>query len=327
MTSTQTKYDAIVVGTGPGGGIVARDLAKYGKKVLILERGDYKPTRGSFKQMVSRGWIPGTQMPLTTRGKPIVRGITTGGTSNFYTATAFPPPDELLAKYDIDIREETASLRAELPIAPIRDELMSDAAKLFMKTARELGYDCNKFDKYIYQDNCRRDCGSCIIGCPHDAKWNSRYLVDEALELGAVMINHANVRKVIKEGEQAVGVEYKEGGKKHSVYADQIVVSAGGIGSPLILRRSGFEGVGENVAMDPSIIVFGQIRGLSGTGNAVPMMTGFHLKEDGIMFADMHLPQILKQLFDAHALNLTKMGEFHDVLPATTLPGKFTATA
>ncbi len=315
MTAEQNKFDAIVIGTGPGGGMVARDLTKYGKKVLILERGDYKPTTGKLGQTLSRGYIPGTQLPLTKSGKPILRGITTGGTSNFYTATAYPPNYELLERYGVNIRQEIEDVRSELPIAPIKDELMSPAAELFMKTSRELGYDCQKFDKYIYQDRCLQNCDSCIMGCPNDAKWNSRYLVDEAIENGAEIINGAMVEKIISEGDIAIGVEYKTGRKTTKVYADRIVLSAGGIGSPLVLRKSGFENVGEDVCGDPLMVVIGKIEGLKGTGKAVPMMTGFHLKEDGIMFSDLAMPKIMKKLFDAHAFNFTKMGEYEDILP------------
>ena len=80
MTPSLNVFDVIVVGTGPGGASVARDLTKYGKKVLILERGDYEPTQGKFSQMLKRGWIPVTKMPITTRGTMVPRGITTGGT-------------------------------------------------------------------------------------------------------------------------------------------------------------------------------------------------------------------------------------------------------
>ena len=33
------QYDVIVVGSGPGGSTVAWELARAGKRVLILERG------------------------------------------------------------------------------------------------------------------------------------------------------------------------------------------------------------------------------------------------------------------------------------------------
>jgi choline dehydrogenase-like flavoprotein len=38
-----TEYDAIIIGTGAGGGTVALQLAQAGKKILILERGPFMP--------------------------------------------------------------------------------------------------------------------------------------------------------------------------------------------------------------------------------------------------------------------------------------------
>lgn len=40
---SDNHYDAIIVGSGPGGGTMAWRLAKTGKRVLLLERGDYLP--------------------------------------------------------------------------------------------------------------------------------------------------------------------------------------------------------------------------------------------------------------------------------------------
>jgi choline dehydrogenase-like flavoprotein len=36
-------YDVIIIGTGPGGGTLAYRLAPSGKKILLLEWGDYLP--------------------------------------------------------------------------------------------------------------------------------------------------------------------------------------------------------------------------------------------------------------------------------------------
>jgi choline dehydrogenase-like flavoprotein len=254
-------------------------------------------------------------MPISLGGMPVIRGITTGGSTNVYTATAYEPPFEILEKYGIDIKQELADLRAELPIAPIADHLMNPASELFMQSAREIGYDCHKLDKFIYQDKCLQNCDACMMGCPNDAKWNSRYLVDEAVELGAEIVNDALVKQVMSEGDTAVGVEYKHNGKTVKAYADKIILSAGGIGSPLILRDSGFEQVGHDFCTDPVVVVCGQIEGLKGTGKAVPMMTGFHLEEEGVMISDLHMPQVLKTLFDVHAFNFGQARDYSDVIP------------
>jgi choline dehydrogenase-like flavoprotein len=37
------RFDVIIVGSGAGGGTLAYRLASTGKKILILERGDYVP--------------------------------------------------------------------------------------------------------------------------------------------------------------------------------------------------------------------------------------------------------------------------------------------
>ena len=34
-------YDVIIVGSGPGGGTMAWRLAQTGKRILLIERGDY----------------------------------------------------------------------------------------------------------------------------------------------------------------------------------------------------------------------------------------------------------------------------------------------
>ncbi len=36
-------YDILIIGTGAGGGTLARTLAPSGKHILLLERGDYVP--------------------------------------------------------------------------------------------------------------------------------------------------------------------------------------------------------------------------------------------------------------------------------------------
>ena len=39
--TTNNHYDVIIIGTGAGGGTLAYKLAPSGKKILLLERGDY----------------------------------------------------------------------------------------------------------------------------------------------------------------------------------------------------------------------------------------------------------------------------------------------
>jgi choline dehydrogenase-like flavoprotein len=38
-----SSYDVIVIGSGAGGGTLVRQLAPSGKRILLLERGDWLP--------------------------------------------------------------------------------------------------------------------------------------------------------------------------------------------------------------------------------------------------------------------------------------------
>ena len=84
-------YDVIIVGTGAGGGTLAYALASFGKRVLLLERGDYLPrekdnwnTRAVFgesKYKAQENWYD-------QNGKPFHPGIHyyVGGNTKVYGA-------------------------------------------------------------------------------------------------------------------------------------------------------------------------------------------------------------------------------------------------
>jgi choline dehydrogenase-like flavoprotein len=43
------RYDVIVIESGPGGGSVSHSLARTGKRILFMERGDYLGARATFR--------------------------------------------------------------------------------------------------------------------------------------------------------------------------------------------------------------------------------------------------------------------------------------
>lgn len=46
------RFDVVIIGTGAGGGTLAHTLAPSGKRILLLERGDYL-------QREMENWDPG----------------------------------------------------------------------------------------------------------------------------------------------------------------------------------------------------------------------------------------------------------------------------
>ena len=303
-----STYDAIVVGTGPGGATVAREMARRNKRVLMLERGPGGAIRGDLRQYIAEQCVPGRSLLFTRQGLGMVRGITVGGSSLFYYATAFPVPFEMLDRYGIDIRQEVAEAREELPIAPLKDEMITPATGRIMAAAGDLGYAWNKLDKIMYQERWRPEFRFGYYGDPHEVKWSGRVFVAEARQKGAVLETGARAERVIIENHAAVGVQYRQQGVRKQAFADRTIVSAGGIGSPAILRRSGLRGVGRHFFFDPLISVCGEIpEGLEKQANEIPMSTGCHMADEGYMMTDMAVPDLLDNLFAVQALRCDRL--------------------
>ncbi len=298
MNIEQEHYDAIIVGSGPGGATVAKELSKKKKRVLILEWGPNPKLKGKFYQYLLYQLIPFKSLLLTNKFLGMVRGIITGGSSLFYYGTCFPVPVDMLNKYGIDVRKELDEARKELPVAPLKDEMMTPMATRIMESAQALGYNWQKLDKFMYQDRWTPDKKFGYYGDPHNIKWSAKMYVEEAIGNGAVLLNKARVKKVIIENNTATGVEFKHNGKTLRAYAPTVIVSAGGIGTPVVLRNSGFTGVGEDYFFDPLISVCGTVKDLR-AGNEIPMSAGVHMADEGYMMTDMSLPPAIQAIFSA----------------------------
>ncbi|MCX6001982.1 MAG: GMC family oxidoreductase [Chloroflexi bacterium] len=307
MTETlKAKYDAVVVGTGPGGATVAREMTNAGKKVLMLDWGSNAPIKGSNAQALGYIGMPYKSLYFINSGLGLVRAITVGGSSVVYYATAWEPPFDFWDKFGIDLRGEAAEIKKDVPIGPLKDELIGPSAKMIAKSALDLGYNWQKLNKFVYQDKCRATCDKCDLGCPYHAKWSSRMFVEEATSKGAELLDLAHVTKVIVENKKATGVEFCRRGKKYIANADTVVVAAGGIGSPIILENSGIPQAGANFFYDPLIAVFGTVKGLD-DGHEFPMAMGQHMMEDGYLMTDMTMPWLIYDVFTAEVFRFDKL--------------------
>lgn len=302
----ETYFDAIVVGSGPGGSTVAKELAQAGKKVLIAEWGKHHPVKGNVLQAGVSACTPGKSLLFTPDFAAVFRGVVTGGSTMHYYGTAFDPPLEIFAKTGIDLQKEVDEVREELPTQPLDDTLVGPMAKRIMACAKELGYEWQKLPKFIYQEKCKPECWRCTYGCPYEAKWNGRHFVNQALEHQATLIDGAKVERVMVEQGKAVGIRFRKSGRVTHANAPLVIVSAGGIGSPAILKNSGIEGTGKDFFFDPLIAVMGSVPDIKG-GKEIPMATGVHMEDEGYLMTDMTVPGTLFRAFNAQVFKLTKL--------------------
>ena len=301
------EQDVIVVGSGPGGATVAKELSRRNKKVLILEWGDNDPLTGSFWQGAKTLLFPGRSMLFTRQMLGLVRGITTGGSTIHYYATSFPVPFDILRSYGIDIRDEVKELREELPVAPLRDEMVGPMSTRLMESAQDLGYDWKKLNKFMYQDKWKPGYKFGHYGDPLRVKWSARMYVEEAMANGAKLINGAKVKRVIFENNKAVGVKFSIGKEKYEAFAPKVIISAGGIGSPVILRASGIKKAGYDFFFDPLIGVRGTVNDIEIPTSEIPMTAGVHIEDEGYMMTDMSHPFATTAMFAAGTFRFHKM--------------------
>ncbi|MES0447779.1 MAG: NAD(P)-binding protein [Desulfobacterales bacterium] len=166
MNNKNQLLDAIVVGSGPGGATVAKELSQRNKKVLILEWGDNAPLTGSFWQGARTLLVPGRSLLFTNQLLALGRGITTGGSTVHYYATCFPVPFEMLKSYGIDIIDEINETMKELPVGPLKDEMVGPMSRRIMESAQDLGYKWQKLYKFMYQDRWKQNTNLAIMETP-----------------------------------------------------------------------------------------------------------------------------------------------------------------
>jgi choline dehydrogenase-like flavoprotein len=302
MEVSKKNWDVIVIGTGPSGALIARELSRSGKNVLILEKGKLDYSIHIPKMLRKK------EMMFVGKGRTLVRGIRTGGSSVLYYGAAFEPPHELFSKYGIQLVNEVEELKKELPIGPLRNEFIGPAARKLMECAIDLGYNWVKLDKFVYQDL------PMTTSFPFAVQWNAVEFVEDAVESGATLLNGAGVNQVILNGNKAIGVKYRvDGQPEQEAYAPKIVLSAGGLGSAQILQNSGIIQAGEGFFCDPLILVHGVMKGIEG-GTEIPMGTGMVESKEGFVLTDITLPKLVYQLFSIQALRSHRVFDYHKTI-------------
>ncbi|MEW6440791.1 MAG: GMC family oxidoreductase [bacterium] len=279
------QADVAIVGSGPGGATMARELSRKRKKVIICEAGQYQKRFGNTFLLL--GMMDRMGLTFSKERTWVLRPKTVGGATVVFCGTAIRPPAWLKEKYGIDLKEEVEELYREIPLRPLPDRLIGPAAQRIMEAARSIGLDWNPLDKFIRPDKCKPNCGKCGLGCKEpSAKWTAREYVEEARQHGAELLTGTTVDRVLTQGGKAVGLRARGPKGWLNVLAETVIVSAGGQGTPPILQRSGVYDAGQGFFGDPLCLVVGP-GPTQGSRYDVPMTAGINLERDGIVLTDI----------------------------------------
>jgi choline dehydrogenase-like flavoprotein len=299
-TYLKKQAEFVVVGSGPGGATVARELAKAGRKVILLERG--QDHRGKWYYGTHLGcllYCDKMGLLMTEEGLQIVRGIMTGGSTNLFCGCASPPPAWLKQRYKISMDAIVQDTVEELKIAPLPRPLWGRATQRVQEAAGELG--CNWEPQPKFMNLARGepfDCGArCMLGCRCGAKWTANEYVDEAVADGCELLTGMTVKEVLVSNGSASGVLAGIAGGRGvlRVEAQTVILAAGGIGSPLILQHSGLSEAGRGMTMDTTVMVCAESRE-QGMHMDPPMAVSFCDDENGYMLSTLIDPWLLYPL-------------------------------
>jgi len=251
------RAEIVVVGSGAGGATVAKELARRGKDVLIVERGPYVRNIGT--QRAGLSFYDRCGLRTSKEGIIVYRALMVGGTTIVSCGNGVRVLEEELKNSGVDLAQEFEEAEKELGIRPLAERLIGPGSRLIMDAANRLGFEMGPMPKFIDQGKCE-SCGKCVLGCKTGAKWSTLGFVKEALQKGARIITRVEVRSVVSHKGRAVGLVGVGPEGKIRIYADKIILAAGGISSPVILKRSGIENTGKKFFADLFNVTYGICR-------------------------------------------------------------------
>jgi choline dehydrogenase-like flavoprotein len=271
--------DVVVIGSGAGGSVVAKEVAETGRSVIVLEEGAYF-TKDDFVgppmhrfQKVARD--AGTTQTFSRRPIPLPLGKAVGGSTVINSGTCWRTPDKVLLDWaahhgvaDADpsaMKPYFERVERILNIRPAPQDVWGRNAELTHKGVLSLGVSGGALLRNI--TDCH-GCGTCALGCATNAKqaMHISYL-PLAERAGARIFARTRVDAITTSKGTATGVvatildeKERPRGRVH-VHAPIVVVAAGTIHTPVVLKRNGLAGtsrqLGRNLRIHPAVGVAG----------------------------------------------------------------------
>ena len=300
--------DVVVVGTGAGGAVMAKELAEAGLAVVMLEEGAYHDR----SELADRPFAnqrklyrqAGATFTLGNVTIPIPLGRTVGGTTTINSGTCFRTPDHVLRRWGDEHGLPELSPPAMAPyfervervlqVAPTPRAILGGSAEVIMRGADKLGY---RHQPLVRNAPACDGQGVCCFGCPTDAKRSTNVsYVPMALKAGAELFTGQRVTRLVFDRGRAVGVVARSSaGRTLTVHAQAVVVACGSLLTPTLLQRNGVRDrggqLGKNLSIHPALGALAEMRDRVAMWQGVPQSYAIdEFADQGIMMEGAATP-------------------------------------
>jgi choline dehydrogenase-like flavoprotein len=256
----ELEADAVVVGSGAGGAVAAKNLADAGLHTVVLEAGPRiapaDMSRDAPRFLARYFWEGGLRMIGGTGQVPSLQGRCLGGSTVVNSAIMLPLPHWVREAWSAESGYECflsealdrayARVFARLSVAPTPLAVLGRRSLIVRDALKAAGLPGKPLPRAVV--NCE-GCSDCVTGCAngHKQSVDRTYLVDAAAA-GAEIFTHATVESVLTSGGRATGVSgsiVEQGSYRRvarfKVHAPRVVMAAGALHTPVILQRSGLD--------------------------------------------------------------------------------------
>jgi choline dehydrogenase-like flavoprotein len=271
------EADVVIVGSGAGGGVIAAELQRAGKSVLVLEQGGYR-NESDFTQLELVGlqelYLGGGLMSSESGSIGIYAGATLGGGTVVNYMNCLRTPDDIRAEWashgleGLDGPDYDAHMDAIWERLQVNSEATSQnrSHKKMIEALDKLGWP-HKVITRNADPSCDdpRECGYCSAGCQKGCKQSTmKTFLQDAADAGAQFVVGCRADRITVEDGRATGVEatvtHPDGSTTAlTVKAPTVVSACGGVESPALLLRSGIGGpsAGKHLRLHPAALVLG----------------------------------------------------------------------
>ncbi len=272
------RCDVLVVGSGPGGAVAAKELAEAGLDVILLEEGppigpgDMRPEAGdTLRRLFREG---GMRVARGNGYFPTMQAIGLGGGSLVNSAICCRVPRWILDQWAQDHRlpeladggldDDFDAVERFLGVTATDEAIQGERNLLFKRGCEALGIAAEPTPRNV--QGCKGS-GECFSGCRNGAKRSTDVsYVPAALRAGARVYTSLRAEQLVTEGRRVTGVRgrqvepfsWREAGR-FDIQAKKVVLAAGCMATPLLMIHAGLGGphVGRHLKGHPGLAVYG----------------------------------------------------------------------